>query len=168
MKEEMTGKIEWGATYGELFVSKTHSEHGDDDGSIVKRPILMPPDGLQVEEPPTAWRFMQVSLPFSPESVEYFPERKRKITENAIREKMQELAWGGSPNANNPAKLREEAIRILKRNNITRTEAEKMLKDKEAEFKGELKRWYNNHELVTIVPPHGFKNLKPLKVWVKK
>lgn len=144
----------------------TIESYPDDKIQIIYR--LYPPENLKIYSAPKILDFYR-KLPFSPEDIKHLPDKKREITEEDIEFEMDVLRSAGAPFANDPKKLREEAIKSLKRKNITKKEAEAMLKEAEKEFKKAFEEFKKEHEQVLIVPPEKYKGkVEPYTVWVRK
>jgi len=116
---------------------------------------------------PSEGEFLRGELPFSPGDIDYLPDEKREITEEDIEAQMKMCRYAGSPNAENPEKLRAEAISILKRKNISKAEAEEMLRKARVEYKKVLSKFLENHYQVEIIPPDP-SYPRTLTVWVDR
>ena len=142
-------------------------EHDIDDDKYIIVYTLQPPENLKICTPPRLQRFYR-DLPFSPDDIEFLPETA-EITEEDIELQMDALRSAGAPFANDPKKLREEAIEVLKMKRITRKEAERMLRDAEEKYKKAFEEFKKTHEQVMIAPPKEYEGkVEPFTVWVKK
>ena len=148
-------------------IVKTHEYDIDDDKYIITY-TLEPPENLKIYTPPQLRRFYR-DLPFSPEDIEFLPDDPEPITEEDIQFQMDVLRSAGAPFADDPVRLREEAIKALKMKRITRKEAERMLRDAEEKYNRALEEFKKTHEEVMIVPPSEYEGkVEPFTVWVEK
>ena len=129
---------------------------------------LQIPDFKWVTPPNKSLYFMQ-HLPFSPEDVDYLPEKSKEITEDDIELTMLILKDSGSPNRDNPERLRQEAIETLKRKNITKKQAEIMMEQLEQEWQKIWSDFLQNHVKIMFkgITPEG-ETLVSHKYWVSK
>jgi len=143
-------------------------EHDISDDKYIITYTLEPPENLKICRPPYPQRFYR-DLPFSPEDIEFLPETAPEITEEDIQFQMDVLRSAGAPFADDPKKLREEAIKVLKMKRLTRDKAKKMLREAEEKYKKALEEFKKAHEEVMIVPPSEYEGkVKPFTVWVEK
>ena len=143
-------------------------QHDISDDKYLIVYILKPPEHLKICTPPRLQRFYR-DLPFSPEDIEFLPEAAPEITEEDIQFQMDVMRSAGAPFADDPVRLREEAIKVLKIKRITRKEAERMLRDAEEKYNRALEEFKKTHEEVMIVPPSEYEGkVEPFTVWVEK
>ena len=143
-------------------------EHDIDDDKYIITYELQPPENLKICRPPRLQKFYR-DLPFSPEDIEFLPEAAPEITEEDIQFQMDVMRSAGAPFADDPVRLREEAIKALKMKRITKEEAKKMLREAEEKYKKALEEFKKTHEEVMIVPPSEYQGkVEPFTVWVKK